>query len=125
MLFKGFRELDCYSVIDSTGTTVSLYLPKRQWDYLRWLLSQGFDLAAYTRTCDHRRQTLADRTVSLADFVSFATDRLHRLHDHCQTDCRCVVQPVFPSQIEQALDKTEAYFRRSGPDPMRWHGWTA
>ena len=44
MLFRGFQELEWYSVTDSRSRLIRLYLPKRQWDYLCWLMSQGFDI---------------------------------------------------------------------------------
>ncbi|MEM9046711.1 MAG: hypothetical protein AAGC81_18680 [Pseudomonadota bacterium] len=61
--------------------------------------------------------------MGFADFVSVATDRLHQLHYRSHADGTHLAQPVFPHQMRLAIDKAEAFFQRSGPDPMRWCGW--
>lgn len=111
--------------MDSTEACVRLYLPRAQWDYLRWLIAQGFDLDGFTKACDHRRREMVEPgemvepDVHFADFVSAATDRLQRLHYQRHLDGTHLVQPVFPHQMQDAIDKAEAFFRRSGPNPMR------
>lgn len=119
-----------FGVIDSTYASVRLYLPERQWDYLRWLMSQGFDLHRFTKSCDRRRREITesattDREISFSDFISFATDRLHQLHYAHHTEDQNLVQPVFRHQMTQAIDKAEVFFRNSGAHPMRWSGWRA
>ncbi|MEL7444333.1 MAG: hypothetical protein AAGK02_00795 [Pseudomonadota bacterium] len=119
-----------FGVIDSTYASVQLYLPELQWDYLRWLMSQGFDLHRFTKSCDRRRRAIidcamTDQHIGLSDFISFATDRLHQLHYAHHAEDQNLVQPVFHHQISQAIDKAEVFFRNSGARPMRWSGWRA
>ncbi len=111
--------------MNANGAIVELFLPKRQWDYLRWLISQGFDLNQFTKTCDQHRIALDGNDIPFSDYVSFAVDRLHRLHYRQHADGDNLVQPVFPDQIAAAIAKADAYFRKSGSNPMRWQGWTA
>lgn len=111
-------------MIDSTQASVALYLPRTQWDYLRWLLAQGFDLDRYIRACDRRRRLLSasdlPKDVSLADFVSFATTRLERLHYCWHAERTNLVQPVFPHQMAKAIEKAERFFAKSGPRALSW-----
>ncbi|MEO1724232.1 MAG: hypothetical protein AAFR84_17740 [Pseudomonadota bacterium] len=58
-------------------------------------------------------------------FVLVATDRLHQLHYRCHRQRENLVHPVFPHQVTTAIDRTEAFFRRSGPHALRWCGWRA
>ncbi|MEL6479028.1 MAG: hypothetical protein AAFR17_17000 [Pseudomonadota bacterium] len=112
-------------MIDSTYALVRLYLPKGQWAYLGWLMSQGFDLDRFTKACDRRRRALTDREISLADFVMMATDRLHQLQYRYHAERTNLAQPVFRHQLIEAIRKTEDYFLHSGTSPMRWCGWRA
>lgn len=111
--------------MDSLGTSIRLYLPRAQWNYLRWLIAQGFDLDGFTKACDHRRREMVEPgemvepDVHFADFVSVATYRLQRLHYQRYPDGTHLVQPVFPHQMQDAIDKAAAFFQASGPDPMR------
>lgn len=117
------REFKYYTVIDSTHASVSVYMPKQQWDYLRWLMAQGFDLNRFTRRLDRRRRAIPEKDIPFAEFLSFATDRLHDLHYVHHDERDNVSQPVFPHQIDTAIAKTEAFFRKSGSDFGSFHGW--
>jgi hypothetical protein len=123
MLYNGYREMDSYGVVTHSGAFVRVYLPKTHWAYLIWLKSQGVDLDLFTRACDQRRMTIDGGRVPLADFLEFATDRLAQLHRPRFEDRTNLVSPAFPHQLASAITKAEAYFRKSGPNAMRWHGW--
>lgn len=124
MLDNKFQEMKTHGVVDADGAVVGVFLPTTYWNYLAWLKTQGFNFDAFTKECDARRHTIEHgKKVILSDFLIFATDRLGQLHHFPLEDRTNVRQPVFPHHIEQAIDKTESYFRNSGKKPGRFNGW--
>lgn len=113
-LFRGLQENDYYTVRDSNGRQVPLFLPKHQWDYLRWLPTQKFDTDRFIYLCDTRRRGIVGKQIPLSDFVSFATEMLFRMHYAPYEERTNLTQPVLPGQMIAALTKAEKFFRNSG-----------
>ncbi|SMX28205.1 hypothetical protein TRP8649_02320 [Pelagimonas phthalicica] len=111
-----------YAAINANGAMIRLYLPKTHWDCLISMQAHGLDLDAFTKACDQRRRGIPKDNISISEFIEFAVCRLSEMHWQSLPDRTNVIQPVFKTLLANVLDKTEAFFRKSGDNPMRRYG---